>query len=98
MNESLKDKITRVRRQTRSADILDICDALEKALILPVQQYKDAPLLLDAISVSASYQDQFLAYRKALEQEMPSQQRFDKVAYQREYMRKRRAKAKGYKW
>lgn len=34
MNQPLLDKIVHVRRQTRSADILEICNELEKRLLL----------------------------------------------------------------
>jgi hypothetical protein len=67
MDQNLLDKISSVRRQTRSRDIVDICDALEKFL------------LVRPLPVSAP------------EQIRP---RFDKTTYQRELMRKRRARAK----
>ena len=72
MNELkvIQETISRVRRQTRSQDVLDICDELESRL-----------------RVGA-------AVTSALEHVRGVKPRFDKTTYQRELMRKRRAKAK----
>ncbi len=71
MDQSLIDKITRVRRQTRSQDILDICDALEKSIqgpLLPdnmAQQLILPKLPFDKTSYQREYMRGYMRKRRA---------------------------------
>lgn len=73
-NGELRAAIERLRRATRNADVLDICDYAEKKLN------------------EANIQPGLTASNAAPSNK--SNARFDKKAYQRDYMRKRRSEAR----